>query len=118
MAIFDAIDNAVVSVSETGHVHAIGKGQTGVMVRYEGQAAVSTFVVPYHEQIELDDWQSNNFIDELAEQKFRDLGLHPSPLCDDATFIRRAFLDCIGSLPSPNWCASFSLPANQTNARS
>jgi hypothetical protein len=107
LALFDAIDEAVVSVSETGHVHAAGQGQTGVMVRYEGQAAVSTFVVPYREQIELDDWQSNNFIDVLAEQKFRDLGLRPSPPCDDATFIRRAFLDCIGSLPSPDLVREF-----------
>ncbi len=107
LAIFDAIDKSVVSVSDDGHVHAAGKGQTGVMVRYEGQAAVSTFVVPYRENIELAGWRSNNFVDELAEQKFRDLGLQPSPLCDDATFIRRAFLDCIGSLPSPDLVRDF-----------
>ena len=57
LAVFDAIDQAVVSVGDDGYVHAVGKGQTGVMVRYEGQAAVSTFVVPYREDIELADWQ-------------------------------------------------------------
>ena len=45
---------------------------------------------------ELAGWQNNNFVDELAEKKFRDLRIEPSRLCDDATFIRRAFLDSIG----------------------
>ncbi|MCH7988373.1 MAG: DUF1553 domain-containing protein, partial [Planctomycetes bacterium] len=35
-----------------------------------------------------------------AADKFRELGLEPSPLCDDATFLRRAYLDSIGKLPS------------------
>lgn len=106
-AIFDAIDEAVVSVTPDGFVHAAGKGQTAVMVRYEGQVAVSTFAVPYRDKIELSGWESNNFIDELAAKKFRDLGLQPSSLCDDATFIRRAFLDCIGSLPDPTLVREF-----------
>ncbi len=46
-------------------------------------------------------------MDELAVKKFTDLGLKPSPLCDDATFIRRAFLDAIGSLPTPEEIAAF-----------
>ena len=107
LAIFDAIDKSVVSVSDGGQVKTVGKGQSGVMVRYEGQATVSTFVVPYHQQLELVDWQSGNMIDEFAAEKFLDLGLRPSPLCDDATFIRRSFLDCIGTLPSPELTQEF-----------
>mgnify|MGYP002128510049 CR=1 FL=1 len=43
----------------------------------------------------------NNFIDDLLIAKWNDLGLAPSPLCDDATFLRRLYLDAIGTLPAP-----------------
>ena len=42
-----------------------------------------------------------NFIDEKLIAKWRDLGLMPSPLCDDAEFFRRIHLDGIGTLPAP-----------------
>jgi hypothetical protein len=42
-----------------------------------------------------------NYIDELVQQKWQKLNLVPSPLADDATFLRRAYLDCIGTLPTP-----------------
>lgn len=106
-AIYDSIDPSIATVDETGRVHAVGYGQTAVMVRFDGQVVVSTLVIPYSDQTELQDWRSNNFIDELAAKKFQDLGLQPSPLCDDATFIRRSFLDCIGTLPDPETVLQF-----------
>ncbi|TVQ01080.1 MAG: DUF1553 domain-containing protein [Planctomycetaceae bacterium] len=107
LAIYDSIDPGVAAVDDIGLVEATGHGQTAVMVRFDGQAAVSTLVIPYGDQTELQNWVSNNFIDDLAAKKFRDLGLEPSPLCDDATFVRRAFLDCIGALPDPQTVTEF-----------
>ena len=111
-AIYDSIDPSVATVDDNGHVHAVGYGQTAVMVRFDGQVVVSTVVIPYSDQSELEGWKSNNFVDELAAKKFRDLGLQPSPLCDDATFIRRAFLDCIGTLPDPDTVLQFVNSSN------
>lgn len=107
LAIYDAIDSGILSVSKTGHVKTVGAGQSAVMVRYDGQVAVATFVVPYSEDARLVDWKNHNYIDELAARKFLDLGLEPSGVCDDATFIRRAFLDAIGSLPTPELVTAF-----------
>lgn len=107
LANFDPIDPGVAKVTDQGWVTAMGQGQSGVMVRFEGQAAVSTLVVPFQEHVAIDDWQSNNFMDELAVEKFRALGIAPAPLCDDATFIRRAYLDCIGTLPSKQAVLAF-----------
>ncbi|WP_425615990.1 DUF1549 domain-containing protein [Anatilimnocola sp. NA78] len=104
---FDSLDDGVAAVTREGLVTTIGKGQGGVMVRYEGQADTTLFVIPYAETIELADWKDNNQIDALAVAKFRELGIEPSPLCDDATFIRRAFLDSIGTLPTPEEVRTF-----------
>lgn len=99
LARFDSMDEAMLDVSDRGFVSTLGAGQAPVMVRFEGQAAISMFVVPYEEHVELAGWKNNNFVDDLAAKKFRELGIEPSLLCDDATFIRRAFLDATGTLP-------------------
>lgn len=104
---YDSLDEGVLSVTRDGLITAVGKGQAAVMIRYEDQADISLLVVPYSDKVELAGWQNNNFIDELASAKFRELGIEPSPLCDDATFVRRAFLDAIGTLPSPDETKTF-----------
>lgn len=116
LARFDSMDDGVLSVTSDGLVTTVGKGQAAVMVRYEGQADISLFVVPYAEKVELAGWQNNNFIDELAAAKFRELGIEPAPLCDDATFIRRAFLDAIGTLPTAEETLAF-LQSNDSAKR-
>lgn len=107
LARFDSLDEGVVQVTPSGHVTAVGRGQAAIMVRYEGQAAISLFVIPYTNGVALSDWTSHNVIDELAAAKFRELGLEPSPLCDDATFLRRAMLDALGTLPTPEEVRAF-----------
>lgn len=104
---FDSMDEGRLSVSGNGLVTTLDKGQAPIMVRFEGQADLCEFVIPYAESIQLAGWTNNTFIDELAAAKFRELGIEPSPLCDDATFVRRAFLDAIGTLPTPEETLAF-----------
>lgn len=100
LARYDSMDEAMLDVNGTGFVRTHGEGQAPVMIRFEGQAAISMFVVPYKEAIELAGWTPNNFVDEHAATKFKALGIEPSPLCDDATFLRRAYLDATGTVPT------------------
>jgi hypothetical protein len=100
LAKFDSMDEGVLSVTPQGVVTTNGLGQASALVRYEGQAALATFVLPYEQKAQLAGWTNQNFIDELAAAKFRELGIEPSGLCSDATFLRRAFLDAIGEIPS------------------
>ena len=97
---FDSMDEALLDVTSTGLVSALEPGQAPVMIRFEGQATICMFVVPYQKDFQLADWESRNFVDELAAKKFKQLGIQPSPLCDDATFVRRAFLDATGTQPT------------------
>jgi hypothetical protein len=100
LAKFDSMDEGVLSVTPQGLVTTNGLGQASALVRYEGQAALSTFVLPYEQKAQLAGWANQNFVDELASAKFRELGIEPSALCSDAAFLRRAFLDAIGQIPS------------------
>jgi hypothetical protein len=104
---FDSMDEGVLEVSRQGLVRAIGRGQGAAMARFEGQAAIASVVVPFADTVRLPGWVENNFIDRLAAAKFREIGVEPSPLCDDATFLRRAYLDAIGTLPTPQEAAAF-----------
>lgn len=97
---FDSLDDAVLAVTPTGVVTAKGRGQAPAMVRFEGQAAISMVVVPFANSTDLSQFTENNFIDKFAADKFRELGITPSGLCDDATFLRRAYVDAIGTLPT------------------
>ena len=76
-------------------------------------AAVSSVVVPYQREIQFSGWKTDHLIDRLAAKKLQDIGLEPSPPCDDATFIRRAFLDCIGSLPTSEMVKEFVASEDQ-----
>lgn len=98
---FDSLDEGVIGVDGRGLVIVRGQGQGTIMVRFEGQAEISTFVAPYGPPAQLAGWIPQNFVDEHAANKFRELGIEPSPLCDDTTFLRRIFLDATGTLPTP-----------------
>lgn len=113
---YDSLDEGVVTVTRQGLCTVGGRGQAPVMVRYEGQADIAMFVIPYGQPAKLDGWVNNNYIDELAAIKFRELGIEPSPLCDDATFLRRIFLDSTGTLPTREEIEEF-LASSDPNKR-
>jgi hypothetical protein len=49
----------------------------------------------------------NNDIDTLVTATLRKRGIEPANLCSDAVFIRRVYLDVIGSLPEPKDVRTF-----------
>lgn len=76
-------------------------GEAAIMARYLGYVAVFRAMVPHGEPLkDIPEFQPNNYIDELALAKWKKLGLRPSPLADDAAFLRRVTLDLCGRLPT------------------
>ena len=100
-AMYDSLSDGVAQVSATGTISVAGRGQAAIMVRYMGQARISHVLVPFADEVDLTGFEPKNFVDEKVLLLWKRLGVAPVGRCDDATFIRRAFLDALGTLPKP-----------------
>lgn len=105
-ASYDVREKLVADVSRTGVVTAHRSGKTAVQVRYLGQVAVVGVSIPYAAAAEFE-FPPNNFIDALATLEWKRISAAPAPLTDDATFLRRVFLDLIGTLPTADETRAF-----------
>ncbi|MDB5336116.1 MAG: Protein of unknown function (DUF1553)/Protein of unknown function [Planctomycetaceae bacterium] len=99
-ASYDIREKLTAEVSRLGTVTAHRPGKTAVQVKYLGQVAAVSVSVPYAAPSSFE-FPVQNFIDELAVVEWKRLGAKPAPLADDATFLRRVYLDLIGTLPTP-----------------
>jgi WD40 repeat protein len=111
LASFTSNDKEIARVTDDGLVNA-GKvsGQAVIVARFMGLVGDSRINVPADRLLPEAQYASlpvNNFIDKLAYAQFQRLGLFPSEPCSDAEFIRRASLDTIGALPSPEEARAF-----------
>ncbi|MFO0879658.1 MAG: DUF1549 and DUF1553 domain-containing protein [Gemmataceae bacterium] len=104
---FDSTDEGVVRVNADGMVQMVGRGLGASMVRFDGHAVLARCSVPFSDKVDLAGWTDNTFLDRIARNRFQELGISPSALCDDATFLRRAFLDAIGTLPTVEQTRAF-----------
>ena len=74
-------------------------GEVAIMVRFSGTVGVFRAVIPQGSPVPTTP-PEKNFIDKLAFGKLKQLGIPPSPLCDDATYLRRVSIDITGRFPS------------------
>lgn len=104
---FDSLNDAVASITQNGLITAKSTGETHIMIRFGGQATISSVTLPYKKIDAYPDLPKNNFIDELLIKKWKDLGLTPSANCTDEEFLRRLYLDVIGTMPKPEEIRAF-----------
>jgi Protein of unknown function (DUF1549)/Protein of unknown function (DUF1553) len=92
----------VAEASPAGQV-TVGRvpGEAAITVNYMGQVAAVRILVPRPASTQpYPALVAHNRIDELVGVKLRDMGIVPSELADDATFLRRVYLDTLGTLPT------------------
>ncbi len=108
---FASSNEQVAQVGADGTVTILGPGEAAITASFSTHVASMRVTVPYPGQVAPEAFAANeqNDIDQLVNAKLRSLNLPPSPLCNDATFIRRAFLDTLGVLPTPEEVKAFVL---------
>ncbi|MEM8667854.1 MAG: DUF1549 and DUF1553 domain-containing protein [Planctomycetota bacterium] len=102
---------SVASVDAQGEVTAsFLPGETAIMARYMNQIRVASISIPQPNRLPAERYATltrANFIDNYVYEKLKKLSIMPSESVDDSTFMRRAYTDVIGRLPSPNEARQF-----------
>lgn len=102
--------NNSVSANVTDNGLMLGKkpGEVFVMARYDAfTVGTQVLVVPNKSDFQWPNVPERNYIDTLVHNKLKKIRVTPSEVCDDPTFIRRAYLDVIGQLPEPEAVRAF-----------
>ena len=102
---------SVTTVDESGNVKVAGFGEGAITAWYLSRIAIATITAPYTNQVAAEVFArapKRNFIDEEVLTKLRELNIPPSPRATDEEFVRRAFLDTIGTLPTAREAREFA----------
>ena len=108
---FQSSEAAIVAVDKTGLISAGPlPGEATLMARYMYIIATCNVAIPMPGQVPAEIYAKlprKNFIDEHVWTKLQSMSITPSEACDDATFLRRAHVDLIGRLPTPDEVRAF-----------
>jgi len=100
---FSSSEDLVAGVDVDGKVRVTGNGEAAIVVWFSDMIGTCRIVSPLPNTVEpkvFAQAKRNNYIDELVLQKLETLRIPPSPACSDEEFIRRAYLDAAGILPT------------------
>lgn len=106
---WSSANEAVARVDDNGLVSIVGHGEGALVAWYSSKLVIASVTVPYPNQVPDSAFaqKPRNVLDELIDAKLKSLNLPLSPPSDDAEFVRRVYLDTIGTLPTTNEVRTF-----------
>jgi len=108
LALYLTNNKAVADIDNNGVVTAGKRGDTFVFARFAKFTTGAEIVVLPPGRFKWPKEPSNNYIDDLVYAKLKDLRILPSAISGDEEFLRRAYLDLIGLLPTTEEFEHFS----------
>jgi hypothetical protein len=109
LSVFTANAEQIATVDEQGLVRAEQLGETAVSARFERTFATAEFLIlTPNEKFRPTPVPTENLIDRFVVEKLNALNVTPSEQADDATFLRRVYLDLIGIQPTPTELLAFT----------
>jgi hypothetical protein len=102
LTVFTSSDQAIAGVNPNGLVEFYQSGEVAVLCRFLEELVPVR--ITYLEPKQGFAWSNPpeaNFVDKHVFAKLKMLNIQPSDLCTDQEFIRRAYMDVCGVLPSP-----------------
>ncbi|MEI6712254.1 MAG: DUF1549 domain-containing protein [Verrucomicrobiota bacterium] len=107
LALYEPNDKSMAESDEAGLVKILDiPGNVAIMVRYQGKSGVYSASIPLGAPVE-NLPPTRNFIDQFVFSNLKLIGVPPSPVCDDPTFLRRVTLDIAGRLPTTEEANNF-----------
>jgi hypothetical protein len=110
LARYSSTEDLVAAVDEDGLIKVSGHGEAAINVAFASFIATARIASPFENRIDPKRFAASpkhNFIDDHVLKKLQALRLPPSGQCSDSEFIRRAYLDCLGVLPTPGEVEAF-----------
>ncbi|MCF6287367.1 MAG: DUF1549 and DUF1553 domain-containing protein, partial [Candidatus Hydrogenedentes bacterium] len=106
--VLSSSDELTLTIDGAGLSTAGNKGEVYIMARYGTFAVVSkAIIIPQGHTVSWPDVSERNYVDTHVFNKLKKLRIPPAELCDDNTFVRRAFVDVLGSIPTPEETQTF-----------
>jgi len=109
LALLSSSNTTSATVDDHGVVTSGARGEAYVMARFGPFAEVAQVLVLDPDPTFT--WpasiKSNNYVDERIHEKLRQLRVLPADVCDDATFVRRVYLDILSVVPSSQETRAF-----------
>ena len=104
---YESNAEAIAEVDQDGLVLASDiPGAAAILVRYLGHVAVCRITLR-RSGVSFDKPPEHNLVDGFVWARLKELGIAPSELASDSMFLRRVYLDTIGTLPTSDEARKF-----------
>jgi len=117
-ATFETSNFEVATVSKSGMITAVQRGEAAALVRYEGNyAAAPISILGNRDGYEWAPQPEYNMIDGLVNAKLQRMKILPSGMASDTEFLRRVTLDLVGVPPTIEEVSAFVNDTTETQAK-